>query len=169
MKAMKGWAHLIGLGVLLFGMSGATMAANMCRWVDASGMVHYSDQSPPPDAKEFKCFESSEVGEYENDYDADSDEGDASSDGPSYEAEEEAFQQRQAERAEEEAKQQQAQAEAEQRKKNCDLARSNYNTISVGGRITRVNADGEREFLTDEEIEKETATARATMQKWCDE
>jgi glutaredoxin len=46
---MKGIALLLGLAVAA-GV-GAARAAGMYRWVDEAGQVHYSDQLPPPQAR----------------------------------------------------------------------------------------------------------------------
>jgi len=46
---MKGIALLLGLAVAA-GI-GAARAAEMYRWVDEAGRVHYSDQPPPPEAR----------------------------------------------------------------------------------------------------------------------
>ena len=172
MKVTKGWTHLIGigLGALLLAASGGTSAQDMYRWVDAQGKVHYSDQPPPADAREFKSLNPSGLSQEDPlDEEVSEDSDDVQDEAPSYVQQEQDFERRQAEQAEQQAKQQQAEAEAAERKRNCEMARSNYNTISVGGRITRVNAAGEREFLSDEEIKSETAKARQMMQQWCDD
>ncbi len=46
---MKGIALLLGLAVAAG--TGAARAAEMYRWVDQAGQVHYSDQPPPPEAR----------------------------------------------------------------------------------------------------------------------
>lgn len=161
MKALKGWAHLIGMVALLMASAVAT-AQTTYRWDDADGQTHYSDQPPPTGALNVRIIRNSAAGlDDDDDYD-DEDE-------PAYLEREAEFQERQAEKAE---KQQEAEKErlaATERKRNCELARSNYNTMSAGGRITRVNEDGEREFLSDDEIATETIKAREIMEQWCDD
>ncbi len=160
MKAFKGWAHLIGFCVLLLAALSTSLAQTTYRWDDADGQTHYSDQAPPTGALNVKVLSDSGPG---------SDDSDDSNGGtPSYLEQEAAFQERQAEQAEQQAAAEQERSAAAARKKNCELARSNYNTFSAGGRITRLNADGEREYLSDEQIAQETKEARKSMEKWCE-
>ena len=151
---------MIALGALLLAPPAAWAAGEMYRWVDAEGQVHYSDQPPPAGARDIKAIRSTGVDSIQS---SDSDE----SAEPSYVEQNAAFEERQAKKAEERAEaEKEKQAEAE-RKKNCELAKGNYNTVTTGGRVMRVNAQGEREYLTDEEIQKETIEARKTMEEWC--
>ena len=160
MKVLKGWSSCIGLGMLLMAISIVSNSQELYRWTDADGNVHYSDQPPPADAKEFRSLKRPQPSEEEA---LDSDEPDTS-----WEQQEEAFQERQAEKAERAAKEQETQAADAERKRNCELAKGNYNTVTTGGRIMRVTANGEREYLSDEEIAKETAEAERTMRQYCD-
>ena len=75
------------------------------------------------------------------------------------------FQSRRAQEAEEEAR---AERVAAERRQNCDLARSQYNTVSSGGRISRRNSAGEVVYLDDDEVARESEEARAEVEKWCD-
>ena len=157
MNGVKDLAGMISLAALLLVFSTATVAQDTYRWVDSTGEVHYSDQPPPPEVKEYRSLKRSGAA---TDTSVDT--------GPSAEslADQEAdFQRRRAEEAEEEASDEKIAAE---RKQNCDLARGQYNTISVGGRITRRNADDEVVYLDENEIAIETERARAEMEKWCD-
>jgi hypothetical protein len=55
-------------------------------------------------------------------------------------------------------------AQAEQR---CAAARSNYQMFQDGGRIVQMNDKGEREYLTDEQIEAQREKARRDMDEAC--
>jgi hypothetical protein len=55
-------------------------------------------------------------------------------------------------------------AEAQQR---CAAARSNYQIYTDGGRIQKLNEKGERELLSDEEIESKRASSRREMEEAC--
>ena len=167
MQAFKDWAQLIGLGVLFLVASAAAMAQTTYRWDDADGQTHYSDQPPPAGALNVKVIKDSGINS--GDGDEDDDEDYDSDDEPAYVEREAEFQERQAKKAEDEAEAEKERMAEEERKRNCDLARGNYNTISAGGRITRVNSDGEREFLSDEEIEEEKVRAREVMEQWCED
>ena len=59
MKTSKGWAHLIGLGVLLLAASATTTAQTTYRWDDADGQTHYSDTPPPSGALNVKVLTNS--------------------------------------------------------------------------------------------------------------
>ncbi len=156
MIGIKDWAGMISLAVLL-ALPAVATAEEMYRWVDANGEVHYSDQPPPPEVKEYRAMTRSgataapsvdtrPVGESLADQEAD-------------------FQRRRAQEAEEEAR---AERVAAERRQNCDRARSQYNTVSAGGRISRRNSAGEVVFLDDDEVARESEEARAEVEKWCD-
>ncbi|MCC6212603.1 MAG: DUF4124 domain-containing protein [Burkholderiales bacterium] len=66
-----------------------------------------------------------------------------------------------AEKAEAERKQ------TEARRENCARAQEALRALESGQRITRVDAKGERYYLDDAQIAKETAEARAGVQKLC--
>lgn len=57
---------------------------------------------------------------------------------------------------------------AADRSRNCKLARQRVDTYSVARRLYRTGPDGEREYLNDDEIEKEKARAEADVAQWCD-
>jgi hypothetical protein len=164
MRAMTGWIQLITLGALLIGASALATAGDMYRWVDAEGQVHYSDEPPPSDAKDVKSMRNKGVDPSPQDQSEDSEDSEAP---PSYVEQQAAFEERQAKKAEEQAKAEQQKKLAAEQKKNCEAARGNYNTVSSGGRVMRVNAQGEREYLSDEEIKKETIEARKSMEEMC--
>jgi hypothetical protein len=158
MKSIKVRAGMISLALLLLAVPAMAAAGEeMYRWVDANGEVHYSDQPPPPEITDYKSITRSGAAadtSYEGQFETEN------------RAEKEAeFQRRRAQELEEEAKAEQVTAE---RKRNCELARGQYNTISAGGRISRRDASGEVVYLDDEQIAAETEEARAEVEKWCD-
>ena len=158
MKGIKDRVGMISLAALLLAAADSMAAQEMYRWVDANGEVHYSDQPPPPEVKDYRSMTRSGTAAGTA-YEAQSEEESL--------AEREAeFQRRRAQEAEAEAKAEQVEAE---RKKNCDLARGQYNTISAGGRISRRDAAGEVVYLTDEQIAEETEQAQAEKEKWCND
>lgn len=164
MRATTGWIRLITLSALLIGGSTLATAGDLYRWVDAQGQVHYSDEPPPADAREVKSMRNKGVDPSEQEQAEDSEESEAP---PSYVEQQAAFEERQAKKAEEQAKAEQEKKMAAEQKKNCEAARGNYNTVSNGGRVMRINAQGEREYLSDEQIKKETIEARKTMEEVC--
>jgi hypothetical protein len=56
----------------------------------------------------------------------------------------------------------QAQAEA-----RCQAARSNLQIYSEGGRVQKINAQGERELMTDQDLEAATVKARRDVDEAC--
>jgi hypothetical protein len=156
MTGIKDWTGMIALAALLLAVSAITPAQEMYRWVDKTGEVHYSDQPPPPEVKEYRSLTRSGTA-------AGAPAG-VNAGADSYEDQEADFQRRRAQESEQQSKAEQAETE---RKKNCDLARSQYNTISAGGRISRRDAQGEMIYLSDEQIAEESEQAREEMEKWC--
>ena len=58
-------------------------------------------------------------------------------------------------------------AEAQRKADNCRSARERLANFEIGGRITRVNPQGERYYLEDAQIEQEKARARADVAEAC--
>lgn len=61
----------------------------------------------------------------------------------------------------------QKKAEEEIKAENCKVAKSNLATFKNGGRITRTNEKGEREFYSDAEIAKGRVESQAEVDKHC--
>jgi hypothetical protein len=57
---------------------------------------------------------------------------------------------------------------AADRKRNCNFARQKLEAYSTARRLYRNGPDGEREYLSDEEIDKERAQAESDVAEWCD-
>ena len=53
------------------------------------------------------------------------------------------------------------------RKENCATARSNLNTFQQGGRISKMNEKGEREYYDDAGIAKNLEQAKQDVAKYC--
>ncbi len=58
-------------------------------------------------------------------------------------------------------------AEQKIREDNCQNAKTNLLTYQQGGRITRINENGERVFLEEAEIQQKTEEAQKEIAKWC--
>ena len=50
---------------------------------------------------------------------------------------------------------------------HCNAAKQNYAIYAEGGRISKMNSQGEREVLTDEEIEAKRVSSRREMDEAC--
>jgi hypothetical protein len=55
----------------------------------------------------------------------------------------------------------------EQRAKNCATARETQQRFTVSRRLFRTNAAGEREYLSDQQIDEARAKAAADVEDWC--
>ena len=61
-----------------------------------------------------------------------------------------------------------AERQAQRRAENCEIARDRAQRFAVSHRIYRTLPDGEREYLSSEEIDEARARADADVQEWCD-
>jgi hypothetical protein len=155
------------LSLLLAALSGlpAAAQAELYRWVDAEGRVHYTDTPPPPNARKSEELQRPRRAAPDA-QPAPAADGDAQQ--PRTPAEQEAaFRKRQLERAEKQAEQERAQKEAETKKRNCESARARLAGLQAGGRITRYNAQGELEYLSDQEIQGSIGGAEQSVREWC--
>jgi hypothetical protein len=135
-------------------------AADIYKWVDEKGEVHYSDQPPASGGAVEKYLKESKPAQPRPDA--------TPAESPKSEAEEEmAFRKRQAERDRAEAEQQMRLEQAETKRKNCEQARNNLAGLQAHSRVTKFGPNGEIEYLTDDEIEGAIVEAQATVNSWC--
>ena len=80
---------------------------------------------------------------------------------------EQAFRKRQQDQAKAAKESEQKAAEAQRKEENCRNARERVAQYEIGGRQTRINAQGERYYLEDAQIEQEKARARADVAQSC--
>lgn len=137
--------------ILVLAMGLATSAgAQLYKYVDKDGKTVYSDQ--PPAGVESKQISSAGRNAappktaVERDKDLDKGRKEAS------------------EKAKKAGDETEKQALNEQR---CGITRSNYQMYSEGGRIQKTNEKGERELMTDSEIEAAREKARREMEEAC--
>jgi len=81
---------------------------------------------------------------------------------------EQAFRKRQQEQAKAAKESAEKSAEARRKEENCRNARERFAQYEIGGRIGRINAQGERYYLDDAQIEQERARTRAAVAQACD-
>lgn len=131
-------------------------AATVYRWVDANGHVHFSDKPAAMGVEQLAVnSEPTDPARIEAEQQAREEQAAAEA-----EAAEEA-----SAAAEESAREAQ---NREIRKRNCDRARSHYQQILQAQRPYEMTPDGERAYLTAEEIEAKRDSARASIDEWCD-
>lgn len=160
-------------GLLLAMIGGAWLVsapagAQTYKWTDADGKIHYSDRPPPANAKEpvtIKPRKSSAPATTASP--PASDKGATAAKPRTYVEQEAEFKKRQVETAEREAADKKKAAEAAEKKQNCEQARAQLKNLQSGERITRSNAQGEREYMTDAQIAQEIERGKKTVDGWC--
>jgi Domain of unknown function (DUF4124) len=152
----------------------ASAFAQMYRWVDKDGRVHYTSQPPPPGVKSRTLetpppVSSSPARDSEgNEPGGKEPEAKDAPKGPLTPAQQEQeFRKRQLEAQKAREKEAQAAKEAETKQENCTRARETLATFESGVRISRTNAQGERYYLDDATRERETEAARKAVSDWC--
>lgn len=140
------------LAVLALGLAFATLAgAQLYKYVDKSGKTVYSDQPPATgDSKQIRVQPSGAPPEAPAPK-AGADAKKAPKEDPKVAAK----------------KSEDAAKEAERKKAACDQARVRYQALADGGRIYKYNAAGEREYMSDEEIESGARQAKREMDEAC--
>jgi hypothetical protein len=143
----------------------ATAEAQICRWKDASGKVHYAD-SPPPGVQ---CEGTVKAPRPAAGAPAAAAPGPgAAAGGPkSYQEKEMEFRKRRQEKQEAEQKAQQEKENAQQAKANCENARNRVAGLQRGGRVARYDASGQINYLGDEDIARELADAQRAVKDAC--
>lgn len=155
-------------------MFAATASAQLYRWVDKDGGVHYTSQPPPPGTQS-RTLEAPPPASASPASDAEG--KDAGSKEPEAKdapkgpltpvQQEQEFRKRQLEAQKAREKEAQAAKEAETKRENCTRAREALATFESGQRISRTNAQGERYYLDDAARERETEAARKAVSDWC--
>lgn len=143
--------------------------AQMYKWVDSNGKIHYSDKPPPSNVKTEKLRTPAQpAGAPAPSASKEGTQKDTAKTGPKSVAEQEqAFRKRQAEENKAEQEQAQKEAEARDRAENCKRAKAALASLELGGRQTRIDEKGERVFLSDAEITRATAQARQEASTAC--
>ncbi len=155
--------RLLVLGSML--VFTAVASAQMYRWVDKDGKVHYTNTPPPPGVKAKTII--APAGPSAPAASPDATAEDARK-GPLTPVEQEqAFRKRQMDAQKAQEKTEQARKDTEAKQENCARARESLATFESGQRISRTNAQGERYYLEDDARAAETEKARATVRDWC--
>ena len=134
-------------------------AADIYKWVDEKGEVHYSDQPPASGGKVERHVEESRPAQPSPDA--------TPAEASNSEDEEMQFRARQAERDRADAEAQMRLEEAETKRRNCEQARNNLTGLQAHSRVTKFGPNGEIEYLTDDEIESAIVEAQSAVNSWC--
>lgn len=144
--------------LLLLILTSTNAFAEINKWVDSNGKVHYSDQPPPPDAKP-KTLRS-----FSDTQDSASSSVAATKTLAEREAELKKAQMAKKEAADKAAQKQSA-AEAQQA--SCNIAQQNLRALQDGIRMVEIDAKGERSYLDDKQREQGIAKAQKDISTYC--
>ncbi len=148
---------MLRLFILLLLLTPPGAGAELYRWVDAQGKVHYSDSPPPGGGKSVRTVPAPAAA--------------AGTATPgtqkSWQEKDMEFRQRRAAEEEARAKQEKEAEEARQKQANCEAARKSLQLLESGQRVATVNPQGEREFMDEASREKAIAEARKAVASWC--
>ena len=137
--------------------------ADLYKWTDENGKVHYSDQPPPGDVKQSESIKQSKSAPPDA---AAAANPNAAKPKTAAELDME-FRKRRVEAAEAEAKAQKTAEAADEKKRNCDRATAQVAAMERGGRITRPGPNGEQIYMSDDEIAKEVVSSKKAAESWC--
>jgi hypothetical protein len=152
--------NVVLIGCLLH----ATAYAEIYKWRDAKGVMNYSDTPPPAGKQDTQQIKATKVTNeypltrsdaYKEDVPAAKEVTKAQHGGKSTEPEPGS--------PEAQAKALEARVKAQ----NCASARSNYRNYAIGGRMQNVNENGEKEYLTDEQIKEGQIRAQQEIDENC--
>lgn len=144
-------------------LASANAFAEVNKWVDDQGRVHYSDQAPPPEVQA-RALRSASEG-------TGSASGVAGTNAPaasgSFVEQEAALKkgQQAKQAAAEQAAQKQAAADA--LKANCANAQQNLRTLQSGARMMEINASGERSYIDDTQRQQRIDKAQQDISNLC--
>jgi hypothetical protein len=160
---------MLRYGLICLLAIGLPAAADVYKWVDEAGEVHYSDQPPPPNAKVKEHVKApAPAAGAPAAAPAQPGNAPASTAAPKSAAEQEmGFRIRQAEREKAEAERQAQLAEDETARGNCEQARNNLAGLQGRTRVTKYGPNGEIIYLTDEEIAAAMVEAQRAVDSWC--
>jgi hypothetical protein len=152
-------------------------SAQIYKWKDKDGTIRYTDTPPPPGIKSMTTLGKKQSGTTTESVPAAATSApaqgvtDAVASPVTEKAEDvnpEALAKKRRE-IEEVEKRNKAEKEtqAKQKQLNCAAARSNYQSYSQGGRVYRTNENGEREYLSDDQLQASAAKAQQEVQQYC--
>jgi Domain of unknown function (DUF4124) len=147
-------------------LAAACAHAQVYKCADASGSITYSQRPCPASTKSepiSRNVSPAAAAAAKEDAAAKAGKG-----GPMTPAEQEqAFRKRQLDQAKAAKESDQKNAEAERKAESCANARQRLAQYEIGGRISRVDAQGERYYMEYAQIDAEKARARADVSQYC--
>lgn len=153
MKRLNVFTALVALFTLFYLPVSGTYAA-VYKWVDENGLTVYS-QSPPPGDVEYE------------ELDAAPPKVDSATALKKLRADKIKADKLRRERLEKQAEKEKVRKEEEEVKKNCEMARGKLASLQRP-RAKRLQPDGSRIRLTEEERQRQIKEAEAKIKEWCD-
>jgi predicted anti-sigma-YlaC factor YlaD len=151
----RAWKPLLtGLAGIL-GVACYAVASDVYKTVDAQGHVTYSDHALSPESKKV-TLDVIQANPQE-----------AARMAKQLAAENADAVQRAKSAREQGDEQQRQKAQQQEQQQRCQAARDRYATFASGGRLFHIDAQGERVYYTDEEIQAQASTAKAAMDSAC--
>ncbi len=148
-------------------LSVASAQAQVHKCVDAAGKIVYLQDPCPASMKSGTMSRNVLSAPAAAPADSPADKA-AKSAAPKTAAEQEmGFRKRQQEQAKAAKLSEQKSAETQAKEQNCRSARERLAQYDIGGRISRINAQGERYYMEDAQVEQEKARARTDVGKFC--
>jgi len=158
MRAVVLLAGMLSLGIVPFGVMSNAYGQAIYKWVDEQGITHFSEQ-PPLDVEAERTTVSlrhTNRQALQTRLDNRTLKNEAVATRKQHEKEQ--------------ASEEQARDERNQqiRTDNCDRAKTRVLTYNTARRLYRPLEDGERDYLTDEELDSQRADAQKLVDEWCD-
>lgn len=134
--------------------------AQIYKWKDKDGVMRYSDM-PPPSNVEYESLSGKKfIPAKPTEAPATATKAPEAKDKTEAKPQETPEQMAERKRIEE--------ADAKARQQNCSAARANLKAFEQGGRVSRVDETGEREYLDDAALAKNAEQARKDIAEYCD-
>ena len=147
---------------LAMALAASSASAQMYKWVDKDGKVHYGN-TPPPGSKT-SAVKAPQSGAAPAPASAASD----AKKGPLTAAEQEQEYRKRRQEAEKDGKKsEQEQLAKSQKSESCERTREYLNTLQSGQRIARTNPSGERYYMDENQVAQEVAKAQQAVQQAC--
>jgi hypothetical protein len=154
---MRNYLKLSAAAVLVLAPALVLAQAHFYKWTDAAGNTQYSDQ-PPPKGTSYVRIEKELTPEIST--------SPGASGKSAAEIDFELKRQQQAE-AEKQKRDDAREQQAEAKQAQCQQAQNRLKMFQDGGRLMRLNAEGEREYLSDVEIRDEVGKAQQAVDQVC--
>jgi len=151
-------AAILLAGVLILGIMSSASGEVIYKWIDADGVTHFSEVPPPGVNAERTTVRTRHTNRQALQARIDTT----------------AAQNAAAATRKQQEKEQAAETKTEAednlqiRAENCERARTRLYSYNTARRLYRPLDNGERDYLTDEELDNERAAAEKLVNEWCD-